>query len=759
MPKKAKQTQAPSMTFSGTRAYPPTLILSSASNSSHSSSSSSTHSSSNPISQSQQRLQLRQALCAALLNLPEVLETILQFLSKQKLLQVRYVSRQWHACVNFVLQRDHALRWRPTLDKKTNEQLMLKIEEGKVQSIEIDFQNRRPDHYYESDLIAPWDTFDATFPTHHAVEQDPQTTLNDEDDDDDDDTEEEDFPEFDLFDRFVDRSMLDYMAEWIHLLAGEVMADRPFCLPDSPDEELEPEYAHLFDNAEIRKSPVKRLRLLRNRYFNEGNVVRALSYLTPQLTSLEMTFSDEADLCLDLPALFKVLPNLEHLVVAHTDENHQILDRSWYLSPYSPDDWHALAQGEDPDTLERLASTIVYPKIKSLHLHHAQGRTRYMHRLFSQLPNLQELTYTGSFELHDPSLYKILPEAMPHLRQLTFFSQSEPDLQEMLTHLPRLETLRLCRGSAVSASTIQRLQHHCRSLTTLDLTDATVQSFEPFSQAILAWLRSPTQRLKHLMAPQAVFLLEDVAGKQRQWHTGNLRTLVVRFDCTQERAPIHRIQYRPVPTYAARTFTHAPLPPKLNRATRQGGHHDPSLCSCLTPYSNNNNNNHARTADPHLNRTSSKSIYPTSCTLSSTPPPYRCEHSRTLFQFLSRHCPLLQSLRLQIHPQICMGPQGLRHLGTLQSLSDLHLIVTNFDRVKRRDLQWMMPPPTSPAASQALHGTAAANIVVPWPELKTVTMVVTRSIYHDCHLDAQRWIQELRPKVAVKIHHHPKAQL
>ncbi|KAF9944668.1 hypothetical protein BGZ70_004440, partial [Mortierella alpina] len=402
--------------------------------------------------QSQQRLQLRQALCAALLNLPEVLETILQFLSKPKLLQVRYVSRQWHVCANFVLQRDHPLRWRPTLDEKTNEQLMLKIAEGKVQTIEIDFQNRRPDHYYEGDLIPPWDTFDATFPTHNAAEQDPPTTQNDEDDDeddDDDDTEEEDFPEFDIYDRFVDRSMLDYMAEWIHLLAGDVLADRPFCLPDSPEEKLEPEHAHLFDNAEIRKSPVKRLGLLRNRYFWERNVVRALSYFVPQLTSLEMTFSDETDVHVDLPALFKALPNLEHLSIAHTDENHQILDKPWYISPYSPDDWHAVAQEEDDeDALERLASTLVYPKIKSLHLHHAQGRTQNVQKLFSQLPNLQELTYTGSFWLLHSSFYKFLPEAMSHLRQLTFFSQTEPDLQEMLTHLPRLETLRLCRGSA-----------------------------------------------------------------------------------------------------------------------------------------------------------------------------------------------------------------------------------------------------------------------------------------------------------------------
>ncbi|KAF9273835.1 hypothetical protein BGZ68_001170 [Mortierella alpina] len=517
--------------------------------------------SSNTVSQAQQRLQLRQALCAALLNLPEVLETVLQFLSKPKLLQVRYVNRQWHACANFILQRDHPLRWRATLDEKTNEQLMLKIAEGKVQAVELDFcQTRVSDFYFESDLIAPWDTFDATFPTHDSAEEGLQSSHGNDDADElglevgtevevdeDEEEEEDDFPEFDIYDRFVDRSVLEYIAEWIRLLAGGVLAMRPFCLPDYPEEELEPEYAHLFDNAEIRKSPVRRLKLLRNNTWPDLNVVRALLYFVPQLTSLEMTFSDETNIYLDLPGLFRSLPNLEHLLVAFTDENHQVVDKTWYISTRYADEWHSDPPEYDE---ELLASTIVYPKIKSLHLYHVVGRERFLHKLFSQLPNLQELTYTRSLESLEPSIYNILPEQMPHLRELTFLSHSEPDLQEMLSHYPRLDTLRLCKGSTISASTIQKLQHHCRFLTTLDLTDATVPYVESFSQAILALLRSPTQRLKHLLAPKAVFLLEDIVGKQTQWHTGNLRTLVVRFDCTQERAPIHRIQYRSTPSSA-----------------------------------------------------------------------------------------------------------------------------------------------------------------------------------------------------------------
>ncbi|KAF9937769.1 hypothetical protein BGZ67_000925 [Mortierella alpina] len=726
-------------------------------------------SSSNAISQSQQRKQLRQALCASLLNLPEVLETILQFLPKPQLLQVRYVNRHWHACAKFVLLRDHPLRWRPTLDETTNEQLMLKIAEGKVQAMEIDFQNRRPDHYYEADLIAPWDTFDATFPTHHAAEEEHGVELEalseaEEEEDSFSDTE------FDIYDRLVDRSLLEYFAEWIRLLAGDTMAGRPFSLPDYPDEELDPEYVHLFDHAEIRKSPVRRLKLLRNRCWYDLNVVRALSYFVPQLTSLEMTFSDETTILLDLPGLFKAQPNLEHLLVAITDETHQVLCKTWYLSTPSGNEWHAEDREYDQDGEAMLASTITYPKLKSLHLHHAGARARFIHKLFSQLPNLQELTYTGPRDFLDPCIYKILPKKMPHLRELTFLSHSEPDLQEMLAHYPRLDTLRLCQGgSAVSASTLQRLQHYCRYLTCLDLTNAGVTSVETFSQAILTLLCSPSQRLKHLLAPKAVFLLEDIVGEQTQWHAGNLRTLVVRFDCTQERAPVHRIQYRPTPSSAPATFTHPPLPPKLNHPTRQGGYRDPSSCSCITPYhinnSNNiNNNNHhaqAQAADTqYYNPALSKPIYPTSSTLSSTPLPYRCEHSHTVLQFLAKNCPRLQSMRLQIHPTICMGSHGLRHLGALQDLTDLHLIVTHFDRVKRRDLEWMITPHASLQASSHAYVQPKTVVHFSWPEqLKKVTMAVTRSIYHDCHLDAKRWIQEMLPKVAFDIDHHREAHL
>ncbi|KAF9958815.1 hypothetical protein BGZ72_010877 [Mortierella alpina] len=757
MPKKSKQAQPQSMTS-------PTSVSSSAS-ASLPSSSSSLSSSSNAVSQSQQRLQLRRALCATLLSLPEVLETTLQFLSKPKLLEVSCVNRQWHACANFILLRDHYLRWRPTLDERMNEQLMLKVAEGKVQAIEIDFQNSRPDFYFEADLIAPWDTYDATFPTQNAAEEELQTphdsgdahgrevdvVLPEEDEDEEDEYDDFERLEFDIYDRIVDRSMLEYIAEWIRMLAGGVLAGRLFCLPNFPDE-LEPEYAHLFDNAEIRKSPVKRLKLLRNRYWSELNVVRALSYFVPQLTSLEMTFSDETNIYLDLPGLFKAQPNLEHLLVAFTDENHQVLNKTWYLSTESGDEWHAEPPEFDEEGEEMLASTIVYPKIKSLHFYHVEARDRFIHKLFSQLPNLQELTYTGSLESLEPSIYKILPEKIPHLRELTFLSHSEPDLQEMLTHYPRLDTLRLCKGSVISASTIQKLQHHCLHLTTLDLTDATIQYVGPFSQALLSLLRSPTQRLKHLLAPKAVFLLEDIVGKQNQWHTGNLRTLVVRFDCTQERAPIHRIQYRPTPSSAPSTFTHPPLSPKLNHPIRQRGYSDPSSCSCITPQNNNSNNNNA--ADTHLHQALTKPIDPSSShTLSSTPPPYRCEHSRTVFQFLAKNCPLLQSLRLQIHPQICMGSHGLGHLRVLQDLTAIHLVVTHFDRVKRRDLEWMMPSSSTSASASASSSPVpqSPSQTKNWPELNKVTIAVTRSIYHDCHLDAKRWILEMMPNVAFDI--------
>ncbi|KAF9273834.1 hypothetical protein BGZ68_001169 [Mortierella alpina] len=93
-----------------------------------------------------------------------------------------------------------------------------------------------------------------------------------------------------------------------------------------------------------------------------------------------------------------------------------------------------------------------------------------------------------------------------------------------------------------------------------------------------------------------------------------------------------------------------------------------------------------------------------------------------------------------------MGSHGLRHLGALQDLTDLHLIVMHFDRVKRRDLEWMLPSSSVSAA----HGQPKS--AMPWPELKKVTLVVIRSIYHDCHLDAKRWILEMLPNVAFDIH-------